>query len=102
MSTTPDDDGRTATDQLDHHAIAARLECDGEELRLFVESHPNPTASAVLGFAEADPEHRKAVTRWLDSREGPDAPAGDWSAITEDHRRRGGEQYPGADERGSQ
>jgi len=68
MSAQPRDDGRTGPDnQLDHFEIAARLECDAERLRLFVEHHPNPTPPVVLGWAEASPEHREVVAEWLDS-----------------------------------
>ena len=57
------------TDPPNYHAIAARLECDAEELRLFVDHHPNPTAPVVLGWAKADPDHREVVERWLAERD---------------------------------
>ena len=69
MSTKPDTrPGTTTTTELTYHQIAARLECDAEELRLFVDAHPNPTAPIVLGWAKADPEHREAVEEWLAAR----------------------------------
>lgn len=70
MSAHEPTDRRTDADnQLDYHAIAARLECDAAELRLFVDHHPSPTAPIVLGWAEADPHHRDAVERWLADRD---------------------------------
>ena len=70
MSAHAPTDRRTDADnQLDYHAIAARLTVDAEELRLFVDHHPNPTAPIVLGWAEADPQHREAVERWLAARD---------------------------------
>ena len=68
MSTTPDTRPGTTTTELTYHQIAARLTVDAEELRLFVDSHPNPTAPIVLGWAEASPEHREAVEEWLTAR----------------------------------
>ena len=72
MSTSPNATERTEpkpTDAPDHHEIAARLECDAEELRQFVSRHPNPTPPIVLGWATADPQHRDAVERWLADRD---------------------------------
>ena len=72
MSQSRPTTGRTdpqPTDAPNYHAIAARLECDAEELRLFVEHHPNPTAPTVLGWAKADPDHREAVEKWLAARD---------------------------------
>ena len=66
MSTTQRD--HTPTDAPTYHEIAARLTVDAEELRLFVDAHPNPTAPIVLGWAKASPEHREAVEDWLTSR----------------------------------
>jgi len=66
MSTKPD--SRPNTAELTYHQIAARLTVDAEELRLFVDSHPNPTAPVVLGWAKASPEHREAVEKWLTAR----------------------------------
>lgn len=57
------------TDPPNYHEIAARLTADAEELRLFVEHHPAPTAPIVLGWAEASPEHREAVEVWLTARD---------------------------------
>jgi hypothetical protein len=53
---------------LTYHQIAARLTVDAEELRLFVDAHPNPTAPIVLGWAKASPEHREVVEEWLTAR----------------------------------
>lgn len=71
MSTQHAYDNRTGTErpQLDYHAIAAQIDADAEELRLFVQDHPNPTAPVVLGWAHADPQHREAIERWLTTRE---------------------------------
>ena len=68
MSTKPDTRPGTTTTELTYHQIAARLTVDAEELRLFVDSHPNPTAPIVLGWAKASPEHRDAVEKWLAAR----------------------------------
>jgi hypothetical protein len=67
MSTQPTPTTDT-TDAPTFHEIAARLECDAAELRLFVEHHPNPTVPVVLGWAKASPEHEDAVERFLDAR----------------------------------
>lgn len=71
MSQSRNPTGRTdpkPTDAPTYHQIAARLGVDAEELRLFVDHHPNPTPPIVLGWAKADPEHGDAVERWLDER----------------------------------
>ena len=71
MSQSRPTTGRTdpqPSDPPNYHAIAARLECDAEELRLFVDHHPSPTAPIVLGWAKADPDHREAVEKWLAAR----------------------------------
>jgi len=69
MSTTADDDRRTARQQLTYQTVATRIDCDPEELRLFVRDHPNPTAAVIISWAEASPDHRKTVERWLATRQ---------------------------------
>ena len=78
MSTTQRD--HTPTDAPTYHEIAARLTVDAEELRLFVDSHPNPTAPIVLGWAvtrgelRAHPEQlRDEVSAWIDATAGRDS-----------------------------
>lgn len=69
--------------------VADRLGVDRRRLLQFVKFHPGPTASNVLGWARAGPEHETVVAAWLGSRrtERPDFSGAD--PIARDDARRG-------------
>jgi hypothetical protein len=48
--------------------VAEALDADGEQLRRFVENHPDPTAANVLGAFEGDPDDEELVASWLEGR----------------------------------
>lgn len=49
--------------------LARRLGVDGELLARFADAHPDPSPTYILGWADADPDHRDAVAAWLAARE---------------------------------
>jgi hypothetical protein len=55
-------------DAPDTAAVADALDVDEARLREFVAREPEPTASVVLGWAVADPDHEDAVAAWLQVR----------------------------------
>lgn len=81
---TPDTAGRPAAGQ-----VADRLGVDRRRLLQFVNFHPDPSASNVLGWAQAGPEHEPTVAAWLETRrtERPDFSGAD--PVARDDARRG-------------
>jgi hypothetical protein len=77
------------TDAPDTVTVADALEVPADRLREFVAREPEPTASAVLGWALAHPRHADTVAAWLQARRkerrppsavadgGPDTAGGD-------------------------
>ena len=55
-------------DAPDTAAVADALDVDAARLREFVDREPEPTRSAVLGWAVADPDHADTVAAWLQPR----------------------------------
>jgi transcriptional regulator with XRE-family HTH domain len=85
-------DTRTADDRhgLTAATIAERLGVERRRLLQFVEFHPDPTASYVLGWARAGPKHEDAVEAWLDARDdAPHADLSDADPVAQDDGRRG-------------
>lgn len=55
-------------DAPDTATVADALDVDAARLREFVAREPEPTASVVLGWAVADPDHADTVAAWLQAR----------------------------------
>ena len=48
--------------------VAARLDVEPRRLVQFVDYHPDPSPSNVLGWATGEPRHREDVAAWLADR----------------------------------
>jgi hypothetical protein len=69
--------------------VAERLGVDGARLRQFVNFHPAPTPSVLLGWAYAEPKHEAAVGAWLDARTVERGDFSDLDPVARDDDRRG-------------
>jgi len=69
--------------------VADRLGVERRRLLQFVEFHPDPRPTYVLGWARAGPEHEAAVRAWLDSRKTEPADLSGDDPVARDDARRG-------------
>lgn len=49
--------------------VAGKIGADPDELRKFVEYHPDPTPAIILGAWAADPSYTDLVEEWLEAFE---------------------------------
>lgn len=76
-------DAPTASD------LADRLGVERRRLLQFVDFHPDPRPTYVLGWANAGPEHEDAVEAWLDERKSEPVDLSEADPTARDDARRG-------------
>jgi hypothetical protein len=75
-SSSDGDDGDDA-DTPSTREVARVLDVDGEQLRHFVDYHPEPTAPSIMGAFDVAPDEKELVAAWLDGVEAGSRPGGE-------------------------